>query len=115
MSWLRTAEPTDELFILSVQLENVAGAVSRVQRAEDLVGSITALESILTDLKRIQSTTTASVYDDPSYQRDDLNKGESGEFDENGIDDKRKDFSVDPGPASATPGTIDTISPDIFE
>lgn len=51
-----------------------------------------------------------SIFDNPEYQRQDENIGESGDFDPAHILDSRpkSDFTNDPGPASATPGAPGT-------
>lgn len=70
------------------------------------------VDSLLNNLSPVKE---ALVYDDPAYQAESHNVGDSGCFDEDGIDSKRKDNSVDVGPVSLTPGTPNTVSPNVFQ
>lgn len=51
-----------------------------------------------------------SIFDNPEYQRQQENVGDSGDFDPSHVLDSRpkSDFTNDPGPASATPGAPGT-------
>ena len=109
---LRQAENTldDMAMTLNGSLKDIPDADKAKELVQQALSAIQALRPIFGGNEK-----EGSVYSDVDYQRDDLNKGTSGLFDDQGIDDKRKDQSVDPGPASATPGAATPIAPGIFD
>lgn len=97
-----------------IVLDTVLGRETYTDQAKALVLSI--LNS-LGELKQVlfPEEKEGSVFDASDYAREDQYSGnlDSGQFDETHVDDKKKDQSVDPGPASAVPGSRTPVSPGI--
>lgn len=76
------------------------------------------LDDAIRHLRDVKDTATegkaGAVFDNPSYQRSDENKGENGAFDANNPVDRKTNTEVNPGPVSLVPGMPHTISPDVL-
>lgn len=116
MSWLINAdepqnadiEPGDEITFTTTG--TVTGTVKDGVMVE--IAGVRLPRLIL--WKDITMGKEGSVYNDVDYQRDTLNIGDMGLFDEQHVTHE-PDQSVDPGPASTTPGSAAPCSPGVFE
>ena len=124
MSWLKGAEGESE-DLLSRMLAALKGADQVITKSlsflpadEEAVFAgewLGEIREVITDAETELGKKEGSVYNDTDYQRDDLNKGLSGLFEEEHVLDHTPDQSNDPGPASTTPGAKTPVAPGIFE
>ena len=116
MSWLKISEEDTDLNSLAAEmLQMLKLFYENMERGH----SINPYEykanvgMLIAKAEEFMGKKEGSVFDAPDYERMDKNIGDSGEFDESHVDDKKKDQSVDPGSASTVPGSGADCSPDI--
>ena len=121
MSWLKSADDKPEASakesaetvladllttLKTIQTEALQGGQnSRVWIEQVAREAVARAESFL-------GKKEGSVFDNADYQKQDLNVGDSGQFEEEHVLDRKPNYSVSPGPASTVPGSPGN-SPDI--
>ena len=120
MSWLKTADNNDDVNDKVSTEQLLAEALSQLLDRLTEHGSIDPVreEGPIADAESALAAYQAgkkegSVVDFPDLNSQDLNRGDSGQFEEDHVLDRKKDQSVDPGSASTVPGSGADCSPGI--
>jgi hypothetical protein len=117
VSWLKQADKIDanvliERFLQTFKhIKDLAGENTHsVQDGYSMIEEWADNDIVLAE--EFLGKKEGSVFDAPDYERADMNVGDSGEFEEEHVLDKKKNYSVTPGPGSTVPG-MPVNSPDI--
>ena len=111
MSWLKVAAEDNAENIMAIMLD----ALKSVDPSDVKSSARVKVQNAILAADEFLSKKEGSVFDASDYAREDMYSGnlDSGEFDPEHVDDKKKDYSTDPGPASTVPGMNTPVGPGI--